>query len=364
MLLVSCNGKQKTERHEAGDTLVFQYAKGVEVVRYKDFTTIDIKNPWKAGKSLQRYVLVSASTSKKDARLPAGTKVTVPLKRTIVSTTAHCYLMTALSRQGAIKGVCGLQYIHVPAIVEGVKQRSIADCGEEVSPHIERMVQLKPDALLLSPFENSGGYGVFETLQVPIIACADYMESSALARAEWMKVYGILYGCEKQADSLFNVVEKNYVSLRTAAQKMPREHAMLTERKTGSVWYCPAGRSTIAQLIRDANGNYALSNDSHTGSLPLSFEQVLAKMGNADVWAFAYNSTESMRKADLLAEFSGYKALDAVNKGTVYGCNALQVPFFEETPFRPDLLLRDFIIMLHPRHHSLGALKYYRKLED
>ena len=190
------------------------------------------------------------------------------------------------------------------------------------------------------------------------------MESSALARAEWMKVYGILYGCEKQADSLFNVVEKNYVSLRTAAQKMPREHAMLTERKTGSVWYCPAGRSTIAQLIRDANGNYALSNDSHTGSLPLSFEQVLAKMGNADVWAFAYNSTESMRKADLLAEFSGYKALDAVNKGTVYGCNALQVPFFEETPFRPDLLLRDFIIMLHPRHHSLGALKYYRKLED
>ena len=39
------------------------------------------------------------------------------------------------------------------------------------------------------------------------------MERSALGRAEWMKFYGILFGREHEADSLFAVVKQNYKSL-------------------------------------------------------------------------------------------------------------------------------------------------------
>ena len=73
-------------------------------------------------------------------------------------------------------------------------------------------------ALLLSPFENSGGYGKLDELKIPIIECAEYMETSALGRAEWMKFYGILFGCKQTADSLFKVVEHNYLSLKAKAK--------------------------------------------------------------------------------------------------------------------------------------------------
>ena len=55
-----------------------------------------------------------------------------------------------------------------------------------MKPDIERIIDLRADAILLSPFENSGGYGRLEQIGVPIIECADYMETSALGRAEWM----------------------------------------------------------------------------------------------------------------------------------------------------------------------------------
>ena len=70
-----------------------------------------------------------------------------------------------------------------------------------MKPDIERIIDLRADAILLSPFENSGGYGRLEQIGVPIIECADYMETSALGRAEWMKFYGLLYGKEHEADS-------------------------------------------------------------------------------------------------------------------------------------------------------------------
>ena len=68
---------------------------------------------------------------------------------------------------------------------------------------IERIISLKPEALLVSPFENSGGYGKLDKLHIPIIEAADYMETSPLGRAEWMKFYGMLF--DKNADSLFTL---------------------------------------------------------------------------------------------------------------------------------------------------------------
>jgi len=138
--------------------------------------------------------------------------------------------------------------------------------------------------------------------------------------------------------------------------------SILTERKTGSVWYCPGGRSTLGQLIADAKGGYAFSDDQHSGSLPLSFEQVLDKAGNTDVWAFKYHGDRPMSRRDLLEEFHGYTGLKAFRHGMIYECNCSKVPYFDEIPFRPDYLLREFIILLHPDITHLGKLRYYQKI--
>ena len=74
----------------------------------------------------------------------------------------------------------------------------IVDCGNGMNPDIEKIIDLRPDAIMLSPFENSGGYGRVGKLGVPVIECADYMETSPLGRAEWLRFYGLLVGQEQR----------------------------------------------------------------------------------------------------------------------------------------------------------------------
>ena len=52
----------------------------------------------------------------------------------------------------------------------------------------------------------------------------------------------------------------------------------------------------------------------------------------------------------------------AFREKNVYGCNVELSPFYEETPFRPDWLLNDFIRILHPELEGLAPLRYYKKL--
>lgn len=365
-LLASCTGRLVRSRQEAGDTVSFRYAEHISMVKYRGYTKVTLTDPWQPGRLLHTYLMVPRA-DRLPAGLPEGTVIRTPLRRTIVFTTAHCQLLCDIGAAGAIKGVADRQYILIPDIQRRCSLKRgaerITDCGSGLSPMMEKIIATRPDAMILSPFENSGGYGKLEQIHVPVIEAADYMETSALGRAEWMRFYGLLYGRERTADSLFRVVERSYRSLMRMARQRPRGRSILTERKTGSVWYCPGGRSTIGRMMADANGRYAFAADRHSGSLPLSFEQVLAEAGGTDVWAFKYNGSRPLSRSDLLAEFHGYEGLKAFRTGEIYECDCSSTPYFEEVSFRPDYLLRDFIQLSHPEL-KLGGLRYYRKLDE
>jgi hypothetical protein len=362
VLFTSCNSSKQRELTEVGDTLQLKYARGVDVIRFQDYTIVDIKNPWKGEKLLQRYILYTRDKVQKIPSSLKGTKVSVPLKRCVMSTAAHCYLLEQLRQTSNIVAVLGRKYIHIPVIENEIKKGNIVDAGEEFQPNIEKLIVINPDALFLSPYEQAGSYQNLDKLGVPIIFCADYMESSSLARAEWMKVYSVFFDCEELAEILFDEVERNYKAQTIMAHQLHSKNEIFTERLMSSTWYCPGGTSTIAQLIKDANGIYSFSDNEKAGSIPLTFEQVFAKTQQAKVWAFTYNGEKDMTIGDLLKENDRYKALKVVVNGAIYACNASKVPFFEETPFRPDWLLHDFIIMLHPNHFQANQLKYYKKL--
>ena len=213
LLLTACRGGQSPRVQTGGDTVHFQHATLLSVVRYDGYTEAVLKNPWKDGAVLHRYLLVPADSAL-PAPLPEGTIVRTPLRRSMVFTTVHCAMLLSLDCQESIAGVADLKYIKIPWIQEQVKAGNIVDCGEGMSPVVEKIIDLRPDAILLSPFENSGGYGKLEDINIPLVECAEYMEVSPLARAEWMRFYGLLFGCREKADSLFAIVDKNYHTLK------------------------------------------------------------------------------------------------------------------------------------------------------
>lgn len=392
LLMAACQGgKTAAADAEAGDTLEMKYAKLLTIVKHGDgeessdaaesidyqYAEAIIANPWKAGTMLHRYILIPkgkegdktvamlARRRSTGARCTTDT-VRTPLESNLVFTAPHCQLLTELGCQNAITGVCDKDYINIPDIksraqADAKVAHPIMDCGSSMQPDIERIIALHPEALLISPFENSGGYGKLDKLRIPVIETADYMETSPLGRAEWIKLYGLLLGSSK-ADSLFSAIEKEYLQLKAEAAKLPLGLSILTERKTGNVWYVPGGKSTMGILLRDAHARYIFADDTHSGSLSMSPEQIIAKGNQVDVWAFKYFGGNALTKQDLLAEYQGYQALKAFQTGTVYETDTSCEPYFELTSFHPEILLREFIILLHPEAgDKFGKLRFYKK---
>ena len=404
LLMAACQGgKTAAADAEAGDTLEMKYAKLLTIVKHGDgeetsdaaegidyqYAEALVANPWKVGTMLHRYILIPkgeegdktvamlAKRRSTGARCTTDT-VRTPVERSAVFIAPHCQLMYELGCPQTIRGVCDLDYINIPDIKKRAAlsgntsaQNPIVNCGSSMAPDIERIIALKPEAILLSPFENSGGYGKLDKLHIPIIEAADYMESSPLGRAEWMKFYGMLFGneegksngisgsCEPKADSLFAKIEKEYLKLKAEAAGYRKGLSILTERKTGNVWYVPGGQSTIGILLKDANARYIFEDDQHSGSLAMSPEQILAKGKQVDVWAFKYFGGAPLSQAQLLQEYDGYKALAAFSRGNIYQVDTSTVPYFELTSFHPELLLREFIILAHGER--FGKLRFYKK---
>ena len=367
VLLTACRGGQTSSVQAVGDTLAFKYATQLTVVRYDGYTVATLKNPWKEGMTLHQYLLVPTSAAADSSlftlhsSLPNATVIRTPLSRSMIFSTVHCAMLMDFGKQDCIAGVADLKYIKIPWIQQQVQQGKITDVGDGLSPVVEKIIDQRPDALFLSPFENSGGYGKLEDIDIPIVECAEYMESTPLGRAEWLRFYGLLFGCEQKADSLFDAIDKNYNQLKTLVTQKNRPSVLL-DNVTGSVWYVPGGKSTIGQMIQDAGGNYPWAADEHSGSVSLPFENVLEKAGETDVWLFRYSSDHDITYDELRSEHHGYNQFKAFREKNVYGCNVELSPFYEETPFRPDWLLNDFIRILHPELDNLAPLRYYKKL--
>lgn len=356
----SCQGggKQPT----GGEAEIFSYASNLSIVQEEGYTVVSIRNPWDTLRVLHTYILVPKE-QELPAHLPHGTIVRTPLSRSVVYSAVHCSLLKQLGALSGIAGVCDLPYIKIPEIQEGCAEGRTGDLGNGMAPDVEKMIDLAPDAILLSPFENSGGYGRVEKIGIPIIECADYMETSPLGRAEWMRFYGKLFGCEERADSLFAVVEKQYNELKALAAGSSSRPTMISELKHGSAWYVPGGRSTLGILYGDAGARYIWADDTHSGSVPLSVETVLDKGQEADFWLIKYNQEQDKTLSEMAADYAPYTKFRAFQEQRVYGCNTNDRPFYEEAPFRPDFLLKDLIRIFHPELLPDHTLHYFNKLQ-
>ena len=346
--LSSCGNKSGVGVSSSGDTIRYRYATLLTRIAHDRYDEIIINDPWKKGHVLHKYCLVKRADSAQVGNLPVGSDVVyLPVNRAVVATAPLCQLMLWLQAPTVIKGVCDAEYVNIAELQKLIAQGTITSCGSSMAPSLEQMAVLHPQALFMSSYEN-GSFSMLKRLKAPVIECVEYMEPNALARAEWMKFYGLLIGKERQADSLFTQVEKCYKNLVALAAKAKQRPMVLTERVTGGTWYCPGGASSMATLLSDANARYVFAHDTHSGSLSLAPEAVVAAAHDADVWLFTYLGPRPLSKQQLLAEYHGYANIKAFRNAKIYQCSSERSTYFNEVSFHPDFLLADMIKIFHP----------------
>lgn len=368
LLLTACHGGQSRGFVSDGDTLNMRHAEYLSLIEHEGYTEVLIHSPWNKGKLLQTLVIDKSKGGNVDFSSCGGVVVRVDSlsnNRALLFTTTHSNLVEELGCIGAIVGICETEYVANPHLRQAIADGLITDMGSAMTPDRERIVSLNPDIILLSPYENASTYGNLEALGIPIIQCADYMETSALGRAEWIRFYGRLFGKGREADSLFNVIETEYTMLKSLTDSIAdiNRPTVLFDTRNGSAWYVPGGRSTMAQLVNDAGGQYIFSDNTKSGSVPLAFESVISRGEQTDVWLIRYNNSRvRMTLSDLGKVYQPYTLFKAYKQGNVYGCNSAELIFYEETPFHPERLLRDYIRILHPELLPSDTLRYFHKL--
>ena len=332
--MVACtpSGKQ-TSSKEALSSDSIQYAQGFTVQRFDTYTMVEVRDPWDSTRLLQRYLLVDRTKSVPGG-LPKGTIVKVPVKDIVVYTSVHAAIIDQLHEINKVIGVCEPRYMDTPAIQEGIQAGRIADLGEATSPNIEKMIEIGVELVIASPFQNSS-YGPVEKIGIPIIEGADYMEAFPLGRTEWIRFYGLLFGKEEMADSIFKETEQAYLSLKDLTANIDNRPTVLSEKKFGSSWYVPSGDSYMAHLIEDAG---------------------------ADFWLVKYNQSSEMTYNDLRSEYTPYENFDAFKKKRIYTCNTGAVPYYEEFPIHPEYLLKDLIWIFHPELVFGYSPRYFREM--
>lgn len=332
---VSCS-QQENGTTAAGDNIIGE-ATLLSMERHDGYTIATISNPWGDG-VLHRYVLVPADAALPDS-MPEGTVVRTPLSNALVYSAVHTGLFNELGCPEAVKGIVDSQYYTDSLVLEGLKAGRVADCGSSMAPTIEKVIEMHPDGILLSPYQDSN-FEQLERLNIPLIMCADYMEQTPLGRAEWIKFYGALVGKEHKADSIYDAVVKAYNCIKQERSTNGKSHPkVLTETVISGVWNVPGGKSYMARVIQDAGGIYPWADDNHSGSLSLDFNQVLAVAKDADVWLV--KSFNIYSYDDLKGAYELNDRFDAFKNRKVYTCNTNATRLFERFPFHPELLLQD-----------------------
>ena len=345
-----------------GDTLPMRHSSLMQMVECDGYTVVNVKNPWKKDALLHRYIL-----SPKDSAAPmvpqGVTLLRTPVNNQLLFATLHAQLFVTLGCEGAISGVCDARYMSVPQVRKGIADGKIVDCGSSMDVNLERLMELSPEAAWVIPFKN-GGYGKMERVDIPLIECVDYMETSPLGCAEWVRFYGRLLGVGEKADSLFSAVCDNYERVKEAVASCTTRPRLMCELKTGSAWYMPGGCSTMGQLYRDAGADYLFGDNNSSGSVPFSFETILARADSADIWLVKYGADRDKSYSSLEQEFAGYALLRPFREKSIFACNVSNKRFYEETPFRPDILLEELACLLHSELNADYKFRYYEKLQE
>jgi len=352
ILFIGCKQKNNTKESVkvAKELVKVKYAKGFDIQYFNNSIKLIIKSPYPNSKEQFEYILTTNSDS--NSMYPKGTLINTPVNKIVVTSTTHIPMLELLGVENSLIGFPHTKYISSPKTRKLIEANLVKEVGVKSSLNTEILLDLNPDVVIgFSMTKTNKSLNLIEKSGIPVVLNGDWLEETPLGRAEWIKFFGALYNKEKEADSIFNLIEKNYNDAKLIASKAKSTPSILSGAiMSKDIWSLPAGDSFVAQFLTDANTDYIWKNAKGKGSLSISFESILDKGKNADIWiAPGYFST----KKQMLGKNTNYKEFIAFKNDQLFTfANKVGetggVLYFELGPTRPDLVLKDIIKITHP----------------
>lgn len=368
LALVACRGSHSSINESENSSIIVDsvsmicsdYAKGFNVTYQDDMVLLDINDPENKEAEQFRFALTDKDYS---GKLPEGyTRIDIPVESAICMTSLQLSNFLKLDIPEKVVGITSTRHLHNEKVNRQLKEGKTHKIGIEGNFDNEVIMAINPDVIFISPFKR-GGYDAIRNVDIPMIPHLGYKELTPLGQAEWIKVIGLLTGNSADANREFAGIEKRYNDLKAMVDTVGYRPTVFSGEMRGGNWYAVGGKSFLAQLFRDAGGDYFLKDNDESGGVTLDYETVYANAAHADYWRIV-NSFDGDYNYDVMKEQDNrYTDFDAwKNHGVIY-CNMKEVPFYERMPVEPEVVLSDFIHVFHPDilpDHKPG---YYHLLE-
>lgn len=367
-LLFSCgNSQNKTGLNlvmggtaDSAAMIAPQYAKGFNVKYADNITLLEINDPENKEAEQFHFALVDKSFK---GEIPNGyTRLNIPIRSAICMTSLQLSNFLKLDIPELVVGITSTRHLHNQKMNQQLKEGKTHKIGIEGNFDNEVIIAINPDVIFISPFKR-GGYDAIRNVEIPMIPHLGYKELTPLGQAEWIKVIGLLTGNASLANSTFEAIESRYNNLKSIVDTVKRRPTVFSGEMRGGNWYAVGGRSFLAQLFRDAGGDYFLKENEESGGVTLDYETVYTNAAHADYWRIV-NSFEGEYSYNVLKEQDErYTDFDAWKKHGVIYCNMKEVPFYERMPVEPEVVLADFIHVFHPDVLPNHKPQYYHLLK-
>jgi iron complex transport system substrate-binding protein len=365
--MISCKNKSNQEPVVASDTTAttIKYASGFNVKVIGKNKLVEVTYPYQGATNGYKYLLVQ-----KGEEVPAhdaDTKIIqIPLTSIVCTSTTHIPLLDYLNETDKLVGFPTTDYISSKKMRKRVDEGKVQELGIDKGLNLERIAMLKPSMVM--GYTMSSDYGSLkkvEELGVPVVINAEYLEKHPLGRSEWIKFMSLFFNKEKEADSVFKMIEKNYLETKIIADSVTIRPTVLSGIVYGDAWFLPGGQNYAAKLFKDAGCKYLWEEDSSNGFLEISFESVFSKAREADLWigVALLKDLEELKNSDhRYAKFRPYQQKQVytydARKGAKGGSEFLELGYL-----RPDIILKDLVKIAHPELLPGYELYFHKKLE-
>ena len=305
-----------------------------------DSTFVTIYSPWQKG-----HVMQQLSFSQ-------------PYERIVCTSATHMGFIHELGMTDKVVGVCRPERVYN---LSKEDRERITDIGDDMQPSMEKILLLNPDLVILYTYAQGDPIPAqVEALGIPILYCNEWTETTPLARAEWIRVFGSVFGCLNHADSIYASVRDAYEQLKVDSLKF-KGKSLMSGMSWRGTWYVPAGGTFMGNLFRDAGAQYKYEDNPSTSSIPLTMEQAIQDFAQADVWV----GCEATSLKELEAIDKKHTWFNAFQTGLVYNFRRRALPsgandFWETGTVHPERILQD---LQHILEGDTTQLHYAEKLK-
>jgi iron complex transport system substrate-binding protein len=344
-----------------------RYARGFTIQYIGNYKLVSIISPFERKVDTVRYVLVQRGTPAPKGYAPSQI-IQIPLRHMVLMSSMHVGLAGFLGAEDQIVGLGNLKYVSSPKVIQRIDAGKIQEMGHDQMLNEEQLVTLHPDLFMAmgSPTAQMNRYQMLRNAGIPVLINSEWVETTPLGRAEWVKLMAALLNKEPLVNQKFGQIEREYNRLAALTRTAASKPSIISGMNTKDAWFVPDGDSYTTRFFLDAGGSYFWANRRMTGSLPLNFEAVYPVALKAEYWLnIGMNGVGS--KKDVLAKDSRYADFKAFRSGQVYsygkrvnsrGAN----DFWESGAVNPHLVLADLIKILHPELLPKHQLVYYKQL--